>query len=80
MVETKDKVVTVESLKILHDDSKNTYMPKSDPTGSGTMTMDGNANFSGNLNAGSISIGSKVRLVHTGDRIEIVFEEETIEE
>lgn len=80
MVETKDKVVTVESLKALHDDNRNTYMPKSDPTGSGTMTMDGNANFSGNVNVGSISIGSNVMLVPTGDRIEIVFLEETTEE
>ena len=80
MAEVKDKVVTVESLSILHEDNKNTYMPKADPTGSGIMTMDGNANFSGNVNVGSISIGSSVKLVPTGDRIEIVFEEETIAE
>lgn len=81
MAEIKDKVVTVESLAALHEDSKNTYMQKSDPIGSGTMTMDGNANFSGNVNVGSISIGSNVKLVPTGDRIEIVFiEEETVEE
>ena len=81
MAEVKDKVVTVESLAILHEDSKNTYMPKADPTGSGTMTMDGDANFSGNVNVGSISIGSNVKLVPTGDRIEIIFlDEETINE
>jgi len=73
MAEVKDKVVTVESLATLHKDNKNTYMVKSDPVASGTMTMDGNANFSGNVNVGSISIGSNVKLVPTEDRIEIVF-------
>lgn len=76
MAEIKDKVVTVESLKVLHEDNKNNYMSKADPIGSGTMTMDGNANFSGNINVGSITIGSNVKLVPTGDRIEIVFLEE----
>lgn len=81
MADTKDKVVTVESLSVLHEDNKKTYMPMADPTGSGTMTMDGNANFSGNINVGSITIGSNVKLVPTGDRIEIVFlEEEIIQE
>jgi hypothetical protein len=80
MAGIKDKVVTVESLAILHEDSKKTYMPMSNPTGSGTMTMDGNADFSGNVNVGSISIGSSVKLVPMGDRIEIVFlEEGTVE-
>lgn len=78
MAEIKDKVVTVESLAALHEDNKNTYMPKNDPTGSGTMTMDGSANFSGNVNVGSISIGSSVKLVPAGDRIEIVFLDEEI--
>lgn len=81
MAEIKDKVVTVEALSILHEDSKRTYMPTNNPTGSGTMTMDGSANFSGDVNVGSITIGSNVRLVPTGDRIEIIFlEEETMEE
>lgn len=81
MADIKDKVVTVESLSALHEDSKKTYMPMADPTGSGTMTMDGNANFSGNVNVGSITIGSNVKLVPAGDRIEIVFlDDETIEE
>lgn len=76
MTEIKDKIATVESLKVLHEDNKNVYMPKTDPTGSGTMTIDGDANFSGNINVGSIIIGSNVKLVPTGDRIEIVFLEE----
>lgn len=81
MAEVKDKVVTVESLVALHEDSKKTYMPMTDPTGIGTMTMNGNANFSGNINVGSITIGSNVKLVPARDRIEIVFlEEEIIEE
>lgn len=80
MAETKDKLVTVESLAILHEDSKNSYMQKSNPIGNGTMTMEGDADFSGNVNVGSISIGSKVRLIPTGDRIEIVFDEEITEE
>ena len=81
MAEVKDKVVTVGALSALHEDSKKTYMPMTDPTGNGTMTMNGNANFSGNINVGSITIGSNVKLVPTGDRIEIVFlEEETTEE
>lgn len=82
MAQTKDKVVTVESLAALHEDNKKTYMPMANPAGSGTMTMDGNANFSGNINVGSITIGSKIKLVPTVDRIEIVFldEEEIVEE
>lgn len=77
MAEIKDKVVTVESLAALHEDNKNTYMPMNNPVGSGTMTIDGNATFSGNVNVGSISIGSSVKLIPTGDRIEIVFLDES---
>lgn len=81
MAEIKDKVVTVESLAVLHEDSKNTYMSKTDPSGNGIMTLDGNADFSGNINVGSISIGSNIKLVPTEDGIEIVFlGEETVNE
>jgi hypothetical protein len=73
MAEIKDKVVTVEALSALHEDSKKTYMPMSNPTGSGTMTMDGDANFSGNVIVGSIMIGTNVKLVPTSDSLEIVF-------
>lgn len=80
MAEIKDKLVTVESLSILHEDNKNVYMSKTDPTGSGTMTMDGNADFSGDVNVGSLTIGSNIQLIPTSDRIEIVFlGKETIE-
>ena len=81
-VETKDKVVTVESLSILHEHNKDTYMPMANPVGSGTMTMNGDGNFSGNLNVNSITINSSVKLVPNADGIEIVFlnQEETTEE
>lgn len=73
MAGIKDKVVTVESLSTLHEHNKNTYMFMDNPSGSGTMTMDGDANFSGDMNVGSLMIGSKVKLVPTGDALEIVF-------
>lgn len=73
MAEIKDKVVTVESLSALHEHNKEAYMPKVNPTGSGTMTMDGNASFSGNIDVGSLTIGHNVMLVPTGDALEIVF-------
>lgn len=77
MAEIKDKVVTVESLSVLHEDNKRSYMTKSNPQASGTMIMEGNADFSGNVNVGSITIGSNVRLIPTDDRIEIVFLDES---
>lgn len=77
MAEVKDKVVTVESLSTLHEHNKKTYMPMADPTGIGTMTIDGDGKFSGNLNVSSITIGSKIQLVPVDDRIEIVFLEES---
>lgn len=81
MAEIKDKVVTVESLSVLHEHNKNTYMPVVDPVGSGTMTMDGNGDFSGNLNANSITINSNIRLVPTEDGLKIEFlNQETTEE
>lgn len=73
MAEIKDKAVTVESLSVLHEYNTKAYMPTSDPTGSGTMTMDGNASFSGDVNVGSLMIGTNIKLVPTNDSIEIVF-------
>ena len=58
MAEVKDKIVTVESLAALHTSSQDTYMTKTDPTGSGTMTMTGDANFSGDITASSLTIGN----------------------
>ena len=57
MAEIKDKVVTVESLAAVNTHNQETYMTKSDPTGVGTMTMTGDGNFSGVVNAGSLKIG-----------------------
>ena len=80
MAEIKDKVVTVESLSTLHEHNKNTYMSATNPVGSGEMTINGNASFTG-----SVLIGSNVKLVSTGEGLSIVFldeetDEETIEE
>lgn len=81
MAEIKDKVVTVESLATLHEYNENAYMSKNNPVGNGTMTMNGDAEFSGNINVGTFMIGSKIKLVPTGDSLEIVFlDEETINE
>jgi hypothetical protein len=73
MAEIKDKVVTVESLAALHEHNKQTYMPKTNPVGEGTMTMNGNANISGDMVVGSLMIGANIKLVPTGDALEIVF-------
>lgn len=81
MAEIKDKTVTVESLSVLHEHNKKSYMPMVDPTGTGTMTFDGSGSFSGGITVGSLMIGSNVKLVPTEDSLEIVFlDEETIEE
>lgn len=60
MAEVKDKVVTVESLAAVNTHNQGTYMTKSDPTGSGTMTMTGDANFSGEVTASSLTIGKAI--------------------
>lgn len=73
MAEIKDKVVTVESLSILHEHNKDTYMPIVDPVGSGTMRMNGNGVFSGGLDVNSLTINSNVKLAPNGDGLEIVF-------
>ena len=39
MATIESKVVTVESLKEVHDHSNNTYMTKSDPTGTGSFSI-----------------------------------------
>ena len=57
MAETKNKIVTVESLAAVHTHNQETYMTKSDPTGVGTMTMTGSGDFSGIVNVGSLKIG-----------------------
>lgn len=51
MAETKDKVVTVESLAAVHIHNQGTYMTKINPSGSGTLTMNGL------VDAGSLKLG-----------------------
>lgn len=73
MAGIKDKVVTVESLSVLHEHNKNNYLTKVDPTGSGTMTID-------NIKANAIMLGDNAKLIPTNDGLEIVFlDEETTE-
>lgn len=79
MAEIKDKVVTVESLATLHEHNKKSYMQMNDPSGTGMMTMEGDASFSGSVNIGSLFIGSKIKLVPTDDGLEIVFLDEEAE-
>lgn len=73
MAQVKDKVVTVKSLSALHEHNKDSYMSKVNPTGNGTMTIDGDGNFSGNVSTNSLMIGSNAKLVSTDDGIEIIF-------
>ena len=58
MAETKDKIVTVESLAAVHTHNQDTYMTKSDPTGSGTLTMTGDGSFTGDVTSNSVTLGS----------------------
>ena len=74
MAEIKDKIVTVESLAAVNTHNQDTYMTKDDPTGSGTMTMTGNGDFSGIVNAGSLKIGNAVLEYDSSDGVlKIVF-------
>ena len=81
MINTENKVVTVEALSTLHEHNKKTYTPISNPTCSGTMMMDGDANFSGSVTTTYLMVGSNIKLVPTSDSLQIVFlDEEVIEE
>ena len=60
MAETKDKVVTAESLSAVHTYNENTYITKSNPTGSGTFTMSGDGNFSGTVELDSLKIRNNI--------------------
>ena len=44
MAETKDKIVTAESLSALHEYNKETYMTKENPTGTGSFSLNRKAN------------------------------------
>lgn len=58
MAEVKDKIVTVESLATVHTHNQNTYMAKNNPSGTGTLSMGGDGNFTGDVTASSITIGN----------------------
>lgn len=58
MAEVKNKIVTVESLAAVNTHNQNTYMTKSNPAGSGTLTMSGDGSFTGDVTVGSLTIGN----------------------
>ena len=60
MADVKNKIVTVESLAAVHAHNKNTYITQVDPTGSGTLTMTGDGDFSGDVSANSLMVGNAV--------------------
>ena len=75
MAEVKNKIVTVESLAAVHTHNQETYMTKDDPTGTGTMTITGEGNFSGVVKAGSVQIGNaKLEYDSSDGVLKIVFE------
>ena len=77
MAEVKDKIVTVESLGILHEHNENTYMTKNNPTGSGVLTMDGTGEFAENVNAPTFTVNSRVILEATDDALNFIFVDAT---
>jgi hypothetical protein len=60
MAEVKNKVVTVESLAAVNTHNQNTYITKTDPTGTGTFTMTGDGNFSGDITTASLMLGKSI--------------------
>lgn len=75
MAEIKNKLVTVESLAAVNTHNQETYMTKDDPTGTGTMTMTGDGNFSGVVKAVSVQIGNaKLEYDSSDGVLRIVFE------
>ena len=68
MAEIKNKVVTVESLATVHTHNQNTYMTKSNPTGNGILTITGDGNFTGEVTANSLTLGSAVLTFDTTEK------------
>lgn len=68
----KDKNVTLEALGILHEHNKEAYMSTTNPVGNGVMKMDGVANFTGLVQAGSLVLGN-IELRPNEDYLEIAF-------
>lgn len=60
MAEVKNKVVTVESLAAVNTHNKETYMTKTDPAGSGTLSMSGDGAFTGDISSNSVTLGNAI--------------------
>lgn len=60
MAEIKDKIVTVESLAAVHAYNQGAYMTQTNPSGNGTFSMNGNGNFSGNINVDTLIMGNTI--------------------
>lgn len=69
MAEVKDKVVTVESLAAVHAHNQNVYMAKTNPNGSGTLSIDGDGSFTGSIDANSLVMGNAVLSYDTTENI-----------
>ena len=60
MAEIKNKVITIESLAAVHAYNQDTYMTKTNPSGSGTFSMSGDGNFTGDITTNSVTLGNAV--------------------
>lgn len=78
MAGIRDKVVTVESLSTLHKYDKETYMTQANPTASGTMSMAGDAIFSGSLGANALMLGSNIKFEYSDGSFKILFLDEIV--
>lgn len=67
MAEVKDKIVTVESLAAVHAHNQNSYMAKTNPVGSGVLSMTGDGNFTGDVASNSVSLGNAVLSYDTAE-------------
>lgn len=68
----KDKNITVGSLGVLQKHDKEAYVSMADPAGSGKMVFDGDASFSGDVSADSLTI-SNVKLIYENGSFKMVF-------
>lgn len=62
MADIKDKVVTVESLSVLHESNKETYMTKENPTGNGSFSI----NRKSNTTVGDYSVAEGLEVTASG--------------
>ena len=68
MAEVKNKLVTVESLAAVNTYNQETYMTKSNPTGTGTLTMTGDGSFTGEVTVNSLMLGNSVLTYDTAEK------------